>query len=189
MSKYAVKITETSARTVIVEADNFLAAQAKVTNPYDCGDIILDAEDFFDKEFGASETFGEKPIDENDNRLQYYPMIKSKNTKFQYLYRDADNYKQWNEVILAGEITDEQTETIVDACDGEYFIPEQVGLPIERPDDNITEADHCFCELYHTYINLTDDEPTVDITVDELVKRFEEAKKNGWDAAKYGVEV
>jgi len=111
----------------------------------------------------------------------------SKNTKIQYLYRDADNYKEWNEVILAGEITDEQKKVIMDACDGEYFIPEQVGLPITRPDDNITEADHCFCELYDDYIYLTDDEPTEGITIDELVEKFKDAKKNGWDAAKYGV--
>lgn len=31
-----------------------------------------------------------------------------KNTKLLYLYTDADNYKQWNEAVLEGEITEEQ---------------------------------------------------------------------------------
>jgi hypothetical protein len=26
----------------------------------------------------------------------------SRNTRIQYLYRDASNYKQWEEVVLAG---------------------------------------------------------------------------------------
>ena len=55
------------------------------------------------------------------------------NTKISYLYRDADNYKVYNECIVQGEISEEQIRQILDCCDmGEYFIPQQVGCPKEN---------------------------------------------------------
>lgn len=112
------------------------------------------------------------------------------NTKIEYLYRDADNYKTWNEVIVPGEITEDQKKVIMKSLDsGEYFIPEQIGLPIERPDDELTEADHCFCELEESGITLTDEPCTELMSVNELTERFRKAGKDGWDAVKYGVDV
>ena len=60
------------------------------------------------------------------------------NTKISYLYRDADNYKQYNECIVAGTLSAKQICTILDCCDmGEYFIPRHVGLPERRFDPTI----------------------------------------------------
>lgn len=103
------------------------------------------------------------------------------NTKISYMYRDADNYKTWSEEILKGEISVQQLMTIVDCLDDKmYFIPSQVGLPEVRF-DNVTEADHCWFELYPKQdFNRTVQEPTIDMTVDELVKRFQ-AAKGRWD--------
>ena len=43
------------------------------------------------------------------------------NTKISYLYRDADNYKRYNECIVAGTLSAKQICTILDCCDmGEY---------------------------------------------------------------------
>lgn len=53
-----------------------------------------------------------------------------KNTRISYLYRDASNYKQHNEVVVPGTFTQEQIEAIIGCLDaGEYFIPVQVGFP------------------------------------------------------------
>lgn len=52
------------------------------------------------------------------------------NTKITYLYRDADNYKQFNEVIVNGCLTEEQKRKIISCLNSkEYFIPRQVCFP------------------------------------------------------------
>lgn len=106
------------------------------------------------------------------------------NTKIEYLYRDACNYKAWQEVILAGEITEDDTQKIASSLeDGTYFIPEQVGLPLVRP-WGITEDDHCYCELEpNSAFTLTEEAPTDDRTIHELAQDFADQKY--WDAAEY----
>ena len=105
------------------------------------------------------------------------------NTKIYYLYRDASNYKKGNEAIVEGAITQEQIDTIMDCLDeGEYFIPKQVGLPEVRF-DKITEDDHCWFELDKYGFTATDEEPTVRMTIDELVEKFKAASGN-WDDSK-----
>lgn len=60
------------------------------------------------------------------------------NTKIHYLYRDADNYKVHNSCVIKGVLTPEQINVILSCCDaGEYFIPNQVGLP-ERKFEKLT---------------------------------------------------
>lgn len=47
-----------------------------------------------------------------------------------YLYRDAGNFKIWNEILLVGSINAELHRVCTEALEcGEFFIPEQVGLP------------------------------------------------------------
>ena len=59
--------------------------------------------------------------------------MEERNTRITYLYRDADNYKTLNEVVIQGTFTDEEIDEMMAVCDqGEYFIPRQVGLPEER---------------------------------------------------------
>ncbi len=113
------------------------------------------------------------------------------NTKIMYQYRDGDNYKAHNEVIVSGEITKAQKKSIMDSlnCDN-MFIPEQLDLPINRPSDELTSADHCYCEiLSEDDIVLTDDEPTDERTIAQLAADFVQAAYDGWDDVKYGVNV
>lgn len=43
--------------------------------------------------------------------------------------------------------------------------------------DQVIESDHCWFELYPEQdFSSTNDEPTIDMTVDELVERFQKAK-------------
>ena len=109
------------------------------------------------------------------------------NTRIEYLYRDACNYKVWQEVILAGEITEEDKHKIADSLEEEtYFIPEQLGLPLRR-EWAITEDDHCFCELCpEEAFALTEDAATDDRNIHELAEEFEQVKS--WAAEIYAVD-
>mgnify|MGYP002517197612 CR=1 FL=1 len=99
------------------------------------------------------------------------------NTKINYLYRDADNYKVRNECVIRGEMTEEQEKRIIDSLDEEtYFIPTCVGMPEEKFGSE-TEADHPRFEWCGT--EPTDRKPTLDIDAEELMVRFEKAG-NGW---------
>lgn len=109
------------------------------------------------------------------------------NTKILYLYRDASNYKAHNEAILAGEMTQAHVERIVARMDGELFVPRCVGLPEERITDYRTDDDGPWFEWKLGFdedgtpfgFELTDDEPTVALTVDQLAENFENVKE--WD--------
>lgn len=49
------------------------------------------------------------------------------NTKISYLYRDASNYKLFNEVVIAGQLSLEQLKPFL--IDEIFFVPEELGLP------------------------------------------------------------
>ena len=105
----------------------------------------------------------------------------SKNTEFWYMYRDAANYKVHTKVVLAGEMTKEKWDLIVSSCeDNSFFSPQKVGLEARdfvslgyRPYDDDPEL----FELVD--YSLTDKNPTVNITVEELVKQFQ-LNKDRW---------
>lgn len=107
------------------------------------------------------------------------------NTKINYLYRDAGNYKVYNSCILSGVITDEQKARIFASLDcGEYFIPSRVGLPEKRFDTHNPLNDHPFFELdpeNPDCFEETVDPATVDITVDALVASFEANADSWWE--------
>ena len=113
--------------------------------------------------------------------------MSTKNTRLTYLYRDASNYKAVTDVVVKGRLTNKQKDKIMESLlDGEYFIPEQLGLPITRPDDKITDDDHCYCEIDEDdSFELTNDEPTKDISIAQLATMFANAGKEGWDDVKY----
>ncbi len=76
MAKYAVKVREILERTVIVDPGEngaFEDAVDIVSDAYNNCDIVLDAEDMCGRaEIGASETFGENPIADDDERLEIF---------------------------------------------------------------------------------------------------------------------
>ena len=110
------------------------------------------------------------------------------NTRIKYLYRDASNYKTWNEVTVKGQFTKDQINEILDCCENhEYFIPEQIGWDLLRGWD-VTEDDHCYGELNEENFEPTDKPVTLDISVDDVLKLFRDSKDK-WDAAKYAPEV
>ena len=81
----------------------------------------------------------------------------SMNTKIHYLYRDADNYKVHNSCVIKGVLTPEQINVILSCCDaGEYFIPNQVGLPERKFEKIDPQVDHCWFELTRDDFEYTD---------------------------------
>lgn len=102
------------------------------------------------------------------------------NTRIDYLYRDADNNKQWNSAVIEGVIDDDMQERIL-ACrnEGLYFIPDQVGLDEERPGEYDDAVDHVWFELYDDAFSPTS-EASCGITAEQLTAAFEDASGN-WD--------
>lgn len=92
------------------------------------------------------------------------------NTKFSYMYRDASNYKEFNEVVFKGEITDKERNIINSSID-EGFIPSQVGLEdlLSRMVGFPSGDDHVWHEICD--ITLTKDEATTPIS--DFVKQFD----------------
>lgn len=49
---------------------------------------------------------------------------------FEYLYRDASNYKSWGTLVLRGEATASDLGVLKSKFEsGEFFIAEQLGIP------------------------------------------------------------
>lgn len=103
------------------------------------------------------------------------------NTKIEFLYRDAANWKTWNSIVIPGGITQEQIDRVM-ACrdDGEYFIPERLGLEANRWNSYDEELDHIWCQLYDHGIEATELAWTDDLSPEELVRRFE-LMKGRWE--------
>jgi hypothetical protein len=105
------------------------------------------------------------------------------NTKLSLIYRDADNYSASKDVVITGEITQQQIdkikENLVDGC---FIIAHQVGLP--TPSENFGGMDNYpNWEIDHVYTMLFDGKPTseqlhtaevatIDMTIDELAKNI-----------------
>lgn len=94
------------------------------------------------------------------------------NTKICYLYRDASNYKMYNEAVLNGKMNDTQKQFVLSALhEGEYFIPSAVGLDEERFEE-ITVDDHVWFELSEYSFEETAARPTTTLTPSALVNNF-----------------
>lgn len=112
-------------------------------------------------------------------------MAKGKNTALTYLYRDASNYKNCREEIVAGVLSEMQKQTILSCLkDGEWFLPDRVGLDGALPWEYDPQDDHPYFELGPESFEETDLNPTLPITAAELVEAFvrEQALDPDWMA-------
>ena len=108
--------------------------------------------------------------------------MEERNTRITYLYRDADNYKTLNEVVVQGTFTDDEIDEIMGICDqGEYFIPRQVGLPEERFEKLDPQSDHCWFEIAREDFEETSDPWTEPVTAREILAAFRRIRDTGWD--------
>ena len=105
------------------------------------------------------------------------------NTRIEYLYRDASNYKQRHDVVLDGEIA----ESDIRHClwEGEYFIPSLVGLPdlqekFGRQGFAVpTEDDHPWHEIES--VHRTASAKTVNVPAKRFLQWLRKCREVGWE--------
>lgn len=103
------------------------------------------------------------------------------NTRFEYLYRDGSNYKQWREIVFRGDCDDRLRNRLVRALDsGDLMIAHQVRLPELFFTGPVYGDDHCWHEFHK--IEPTDDPPddALNRTFTEFVQEVEQAASDGW---------
>jgi hypothetical protein len=99
-------------------------------------------------------------------------------TAFEYMYRDAGNFKAFGTVTLEGAIST-RDQRLICCClaDGEFFIAEQVGVPplyehLYEWSGGPTQSDHC----WHEFVGFRElailEDPTCTTRADEFVSRF-----------------
>lgn len=116
----------------------------------------------------------------------------SENTRINYYYRDASNYKFATSVVLNGELSALQIHNIENKCqESKFFLPEQVGLDtvfnqlIDKGYSFPTEDDHPWHTL--SSITSTESEPTEDISANDFYDLFTAIEC--WDEERYGLEI
>lgn len=98
------------------------------------------------------------------------------NTKLQYMYRDADNYKEHETVILKGNLTKRQIRRIFASVEEDKsFIPQQVHLEplypqLQKLDSRNWDVDHPWHELLS--ITSTKESPTIEMRAKVLYTMF-----------------
>lgn len=95
------------------------------------------------------------------------------NVEFEYLYRDAGNNKIWNGIVFANPLS-LSTFQIVGLIqpaliDKQYFIAEEVRLPILRFPVFDRELDHDWCEYFSIEETQHESNDPLGRTIDEFI--------------------
>ncbi|SFN96653.1 hypothetical protein SAMN05660284_02618 [Formivibrio citricus] len=109
---------------------------------------------------------------------------------FEYLYRDAGNYKAWGALLLEGETTEAEMARIRrHLLDNEFFIAEQIGVPVlyeqlwqqcqSEPSEELDHVWHEFCRIREATAEDRIQLPTFGTTA-ALVAAFEAVGKWDW---------
>lgn len=98
------------------------------------------------------------------------------NTKIEYMYRDASNWKQYDECIVSGSMTESEITPFLH--DGEFFIPGELGLKNLCP-DVFGEDDHVWHEICS--VEPTEEPATVPFDTKELLRRLRKAASVDWN--------
>lgn len=102
-------------------------------------------------------------------------MKDSANSLLYYMYRDASNWKYYGEVVIAGHLELSDLEPFL--VDGEFFIPEDVGLLALRPAET-NEDDH----IYHCIEGIEPTERSASgISAADLVAAFRQNRATNDD--------
>jgi len=100
---------------------------------------------------------------------------------FEYLYRDASNYKAWGEILLSGFPSQNEIAALR-ACleSGEYFVAEQVGIPAVYKElwdlsGGPTSDDHALHEFVALRVATDDERKSLQLFGDlpSLLKTFQ----------------
>ncbi len=104
------------------------------------------------------------------------------NMRFEYLYRDASNFKKWGDVVFAGGADEILAGRLRKALhDGEWFIASQVRIPEMFLDDYpLVQDDHCWHEFNALVVVDASANDVENRTIDEFVVEVERASTEGW---------
>jgi hypothetical protein len=97
-----------------------------------------------------------------------------KNTKIEYMYRDASNYKFYGEFIVYSKLS--LTDIQPYLFDAEFFVPHKVDLQhlLNLP---INDDDH----YLHSFVSFNDTTNSqVICTAGEMIRKFKDAYETGW---------
>lgn len=96
------------------------------------------------------------------------------NTRIEYSYRDGANYKQFGQIVITGQTSQQQVSVLRNACmheDGHaYFVPESVGMARLATGPWDEEIDHPFHILED--VTLVSDEATDTRSIYDLIADF-----------------
>lgn len=110
------------------------------------------------------------------------------NTEFNYLYRDASNYKKWGSMVFKGiptttlEDFQEAFEKFLE--DGEYFIPTQINVDTVYLWDGDYDLDEMDDHSYHEFagFELTERPATDSRTIQEFFDEVKKIGQKGWNS-------
>ena len=108
------------------------------------------------------------------------------NIKFNYMYRDASNYKAWGNVIFINpdELTllEINTHLINSFGMDRLFIASQIRIPevFLYLDDDVTIDDHCFHEFTSVKFTSETENDKYGRSINEFIKEVENQSKIGW---------
>jgi hypothetical protein len=109
----------------------------------------------------------------------------------EYLYRDANNFKAFGQLLLSNNLTDRNLVDIKLFLEfGEFFVAEQVSIPtlysqLWKYSNGPTTADHAFHEFLELRIASDEDVSSLEVwgSVDTLLAVFHDASQQ-WDCRK-----
>jgi len=102
------------------------------------------------------------------------------NIKFNYLYRDAGNYKEFSYVVFTNKDSKslQEIELVIrkNLIEGEFFIPEKWNVPRLSFENYSPELDHD----YHKFesVEVTDENPTESIDISAFLIGISDCKEN-----------
>jgi len=103
---------------------------------------------------------------------------------FEYLYRDASNYKAWGTLVLGGAAIASDLEVLKSKFEsGEFFIAEQLGIPPLYAElwefSNGPSIDDHVWHSFHALRVATDEDITEPVfgTVANLISKISEVKE------------
>jgi hypothetical protein len=107
---------------------------------------------------------------------------------FNYMYRDASNYKSAGEVVFEGEYSQELEERLTAAFDGgQFFKASQIGIPEVFLYEDGYEFDKQDDHTWHEFCGISPadgrDKPNDEDgrTIEDFVKQVESEAKRGWE--------
>lgn len=107
---------------------------------------------------------------------------------FEYLYRDAGNYKAWGSVLLLGTALPDDADTLRTCLEfGEFFVAEQVGIPVVYQElwalsGGPNNDDHAYHQFSDLRLATTEEMSTIEPwgKLPDLLQAFREVNKD-WD--------